>query len=283
MKYLRTLLQLSSILPLQCLSATFSPESAFDCNTFLTHSVHLNPYHYNPYIPIETWDQIQPYFLPHNHPIKHILDKIFSENRVCFDRESFIEAGFRPLQGPRLPGNLVVGKHPALKGYLVKIYFDNQDACESFNFLRRASGAQSIRRCIQKHKYQKFFDVPKKWIYPLPLYPEPLTGPGYFPKGCILIVEDMHLLGHQDNARAFYRNITPPLLDALYTVLTEEGLIDSIYLGNIPFNEEGKITFIDTEHHHLWPVKYDCLTRYLNPEMQAYWQKLINSGPPKTQ
>ena len=62
--------------------------------------------------------------------------------------------------------------------------------------------------------------------------------------------------------------------------LTEEGLKDSVFPDNIPFTKDGKMAFIDTEHHHLWPVDYYRLERYLSPEMKTYWKNLTHSFSP---
>jgi len=230
-------------------------------------------YPYNPYVDIETWDKLKPYFLPYDHPIRPVLDKIFASERVTLNRESFEAAGFK-LRPPKNPTNLVVGKHPRLKGYLVKSFLDIQTVCEWDNYVKRIDGAQSIQQCIENHGYQKDFKVPKKWLYPLPSDSSSPDDPQYQRRNFILLVEDMHILGHRANTSYYKNRITPEKLDALYVILTEVGLIDSLFKGNIPFNKSGKINFIDTEHHHLWPIKYERLLKCLSPKMQTYWQNL---------
>lgn len=234
-------------------------------------------YPYNPHVDVATWDRVKPYFLPIDHPIKTILDTIFQSDRVTLSRENFAAAGFT-LNAPKDPGNLVVGKHSLLQGYLVKAYLDNQYAFEWGNFIGRITGAESIQKCIEKHHYEDLFRVPKKWIYPLPLDPSPPEEENYHRKNFILIVEEMPLLDHHQNAKAFKNKITPQILDALYVIIHEEGLIDSVFRGNIPFDSSGKLNFIDTEHHHLSPIPYEHLTRYLSPEMQMYWQNLYTQS-----
>ncbi len=240
-------------------------------------SFNLFSFSYNPYVEQEIWDQLKPYFLPIKHPAKEILDEIFQADRATFSRESFIAAGFE-VNAPKQPGNLLVGKHPRLKGFLVKAYLDNQDAAEWDNFFKRATGALSIKKWIKDNHYKKYFDVPKKWIYPLPITPSPPPG-DYFRKNFILLVEDANILNHHHNGIAFKRKITSEHLDALYRIITELGLIDSVFRGNIPFNRSSKICFIDTEHHHRWPINYNRLLRYLSPEMQLYWQSVTGCEP----
>src|SRR5205085_2684107 len=67
-------------------------------------------------------------------------------------------------------------------------------------------------------------------------------------KRYILVVEDMHLLSSSENADAYVLDMNKAKLNALYIMLTENLLIDSIFIDNIPFCKDGKIAFIDTEH-----------------------------------
>ena len=230
-------------------------------------------YDYHPSIDLTVWDALQPYFLPTDHPVRSILDLIFKSDRVTLNREKFIAAGF-DVNDPKASGNLIVGRHPLLPGYLIKAYLDTQIEWEWENFFRRVTGARSIEQCIQKYGFQNYFEVPKKWIYPLPLNPSPPSNGAYYRKNFILLVEDKYILNQAENAKAFRNRITPQILNALYLVLTEEGLIDSVFRGNIPFNHFGRMCFIDTEHHHHGPIPYYNLDRYLSPEMRIYWQSL---------
>lgn len=226
----------------------------------------------NPLVEADIWQRLEPYFLPDQHPIKSKLDHLFQKKRVTQSRQMFEAAGFVKIKR-REPTNLIIGRHPDLTGYLLKVYLDTQPpVCEWCNWLKRIEGAHSIRVCLKRHRFQHFA-VPKKWIYPLPEEPSPPSH--YHRKNFILVVEDMRILKGEDNRQAFKDKITPEILEELYIILTEEGLIDSVYLDNIPFTKSGKIAFIDTEHHHLQPVKYEKLTRYLSTDMQAYWHAII--------
>lgn len=261
--------------------ATISNALPIQCKKTIKHAVKKNhsreDYPYNPHVSLETWDSLKPYFLPYNSPVRIILDPIFQSERVTLDRESIAAAGFKILR-TQGTGSVCVAKHPRLEGYLVKIYPDNQVICEWENFLRRVKGAQSIDLCIQMHGFQNHFRAPKKWIYPLPIELSPPDDAQYMQKNFILIVEDMNILSMKDNSKAFKTQITPQILDELYTIITEEGLFDSVFRGNIPFNKEGQMNFIDTEHHHGWPIKYHFLLRYLSPEMASYWQNITTPG-----
>lgn len=239
-----------------------------------THrNIDVFDYPYHPNVDCGVWEKLKPYFLPLNHPIKSTLDHIFESGQVILNREKFVSAGFK-ASSQKKPGNLVVGLHPHLRGFLVKAYFDHQDVCEWDNYLKRVMGAQSLQRCIQNHGYEKKFKVPKKWIYPLPLKSLLSHNPLSYQKNFVLIVEDMEILNDKENKRIFKNQMTPLTLDRLYEIITEEGLIDSVFRDNIPYNKFGKICFIDTEHHHLWPINYYHLKGTLSFEMGRYWETI---------
>lgn len=230
---------------------------------------------YNPLVPPDVWNKLEPYFLPPHHPIRAQLDKFFKQMRVTQSKEHFEKAGFaKPKM--RKPTNIVIGRHPRFKNYLFKVYLDTQPPlCEWTNWVQRIEGARAIRACLERHGFQHF-SVPQKWIYPLPLDPSPPESPEFHRKNFILIVENMNVLPSKSNLKAFKEKITPQILRELYVILKEEGLIDSVYPDNIPFTQTGKLAFIDTEHRYPGnSVCYDKLTPFLSPEMQEYWQSLI--------
>jgi hypothetical protein len=275
LSYTRTVLKQDSIHP-DLLNREEISSSYFCFDTF---SLPLRPskdrmsnYGYNPLVPLTVWLELEPFFLPVNHPIKAKLDRIFKSTRAIQSKDNFTHAGFEETKECKVT-HIVVGQHLSLKGYLIKAYLDTQPTfSEWIHWLNRIRGSQAIQKCINKYKYTQF-KVPQKWIYPLPLEPSPPLDPLYIRKNFILVVEDMHILKHTDNRKA-YKKITSELLDQLYVILTEEGLIDSVFPDNIPFTKKGSIAFVDTEHYHEWPVKYDRLDRFLAPSMRDYWLKL---------
>jgi len=231
-------------------------------------------YPYNPHVPIDTWLALEPYFLP-DHALRKKLDAIFTKQRVTQSPQTFAKGGFgKPKL--RQPTNIVIGRHLSIPHYLFKVYLDSQPPLIDWdNWVKRIEGARAIRECLQRHHF-KHFVVPKKWIYPLPMKPSPPNTSEYYRKNFILVVEELAILDQQENKKAFQKKITPQILDELFVILTEVGLIDSVYIDNIPFTRDGKIAFIDTEHHQSnQEVPYHKLTRYLSPPMQNYWQKLI--------
>lgn len=224
-----------------------------------------------------TWHALSQYFLPPNHPIKEALDRIFS-SRVTLNGEALAQAGFYNPQ-PREFSRIIVSGHPDLQNYLIKVYTDDQPNIEWIDFKNRIEGANYIQEAINRHGYSRYFQVPKKWLYPLPVHPSP--PPESFQKHFVLVVEDMNISPKKTNFKQWQgATLTPKLLDAVYVIIQDVGLDDSIYPFNLPFTKKGKLAFIDTARHHLWPIPFDKLTKYLSPKMQQYWRKLIaNHGP----
>lgn len=96
-------------------------------------------------------------------------------------------------------------------------------------------------------------------------------------KNFILIEEDMEIYNDSENENLWRSNVvTKELLSSLYMILQNLALHDCAKPSNIPFSHDGRIAFIDTLTWNEWSVKYKKLTPYLSPEMQKYWQQLIN-------
>lgn len=235
----------------------------------------------NPHVDPQVWEELEPYFLPEDHPIKAQLDEIFITNhRVILDANSLVQAGFKAPKPGHKPTRPYVLKHPKLKSHLVKMFTDDNGVNEWELWVKRIKGAYYTQQCIYKHGYEKYFSVPKKWIYPLPAEPSPPNG--FHRKNFILVVQNMKILKKDENKRTWKSMaVSPALLDALYIIVDEVGLADSLFVFNIPFSRiDGRISFIDTEDYHIWPVNYARMKQYLSPALQIYWDMLIeNEGP----
>lgn len=234
----------------------------------------------NPHVDDETWEMLTPYFLPDHHPLKAPLDRIFSKPRVLASKKSLRAAGFTPLAHPQ--NRLIIARHSKLKGYLIKAYLDDAPTTDWIWWKKRIDGAHTIQNSINQHGYQSLMKVPQKWIYPLPDHTLPRVVNGIERKNFILVVEDMKLLSPEKNLSAFKHKLTKQHLNALYTVILENLLIDSVYADNIPFSKDGRIAFIDTEHcmDTTQPVRIERLAQYFSSEMHAYWEQLIQHGVP---
>lgn len=235
------------------------------------------------YVSQDVWNEVKEYLIANNHPIKKTLDRIFSNSRVLYDLESMRGAGFDALP-PQHQTQMIVAKHPDLQGYVIKAYLDEQDYYKGMPeyeyWIKRVKGAELIRESINAHKYDHFFKVPKKWLYLLPDDPSPPST--YLRKMFILVVEDMELFDNNTNENLWGSEwVTEDLLDALYTITTELGLLDSARPENCSFSIDGKGAFVDTELYHKSRVKYFRLTPYLSPSMQKYWKKITKNKKKK--
>lgn len=227
----------------------------------------------NRHITPDVWDQVEPYLLPPNHPIKKNLDLLFSKSRITSDEASILNAGF---EYPSQHGsNVQAVKHPLLKGYFIKMYCDIDGYHDEWRkLLWRIDGANQLREGIEALGYQKLMKVPRKWIYPLPEEPSPAPHQLEHRRNFILIAEDMETVGRRRNFQYWKSKPTIRLLRALSVIVTEFGLKDSCHIDNIPWCKDRKIAFVDTEKHHSWPVRYQQLNECLSEQKSSCWKKL---------
>jgi hypothetical protein len=226
----------------------------------------------------ELLKEIYAYLIPDNLEIKHQLDKMFKANRAILNPKALIKAGFTKAK-PRKFTRIIVTTHKHFPGYIFKIYLDAQryksDEPEQIVFLNRVKGALAITKFIADNNLQDFFKVPKKWIYLVPGKPIPSKDFQY--KNFILVEEDMHLLDKEANALAWKSyKVTKELLVGLYQILKEIGLRDCAKIDNIPFSEDGKVAFIDTQSYGYKSVPFKRLKKALSSEMQEFWDSLIH-------
>lgn len=233
-------------------------------------------------VDVVVWDTLEPYFLPPEHPMKKKLDRIFSSSRVTASSKALKSAGFIPLEDKEQ--DLIVAKHPEMPGYLIKLYYDNHDVKdrpgikgEGQYWLNRIKGVQRVNNSIRKHGYENIFVVPDKWIYPIPAKPSPtcINSVQCYPKHFILVSNELNLVSHRENEKLYKEINDPAVLEALYTVMKESHLYDSVYIDNNIYTKEGKIAFIDTEDMDRKPILFNEMTVYFNPDMQRYWLKLL--------
>lgn len=220
----------------------------------------------------EDWEGLTPYFLPDDHPIKKTLDKLFSSKDVLKNETTLNAAGFK-LKTGRGHSKAYVLQHKKLKKFLVKAYTDEQVMFADWQtWLRRIEGALTIDSAIIRLGFEHWFKVPKKWLYQVPRNQENVEE-----KNFVLVVEDMQLFDQRGNAIIWNGTefVTKEKLNALYTIVQEEGLLDSLYIDNIPFSTDMKIAFVDTEHVHKWPVVSRRFAPYLAGKLQPYWLYLI--------
>jgi hypothetical protein len=261
LKFVKFLLNLNFLLLFSCLSAN--------------HLFANDNYERHPDIDIKVWEKLSPYFLPRELPIRSKLDALFSQ-RVSQSSETMRAAGFKkPSRRPF--SNMVISKHSKLKGYYIKLFTDDMSCPQEWNKLMdRIRGAAAASKVIKKHHYENYFKVPKKWIYPLPIQPEPSIRcqRKYF----ILVAEDMNIFKKKENYKRWEGSIMSlKRLEALFTVLKEAGLGDCNRAFNVPFCKDDKMAFIDTEVYGRH-VNFDIMKKYLSTKMQDHLQLLIDTN-----
>lgn len=222
----------------------------------------------------EVWDCCAEYFIPVDHPAKRVLDEIFGmAPRAIQSSKSLRKAGFKNTKPGKWSGTIVT-RHKKLKGYLVKLFTDEQTQyIDSKKLIQRAEGARSVRATVDRLGWGSIFKVPQKWIYPLPAPSGALKKEER--KNFILLVEDMDLMSETENLSKWASDSLPrKTLKILHQLLDEEGLSDSVYAFNLPFAKDGRIALIDLEQHHRWPIPYHKLCKYLSTKNSLYWKSL---------
>lgn len=220
----------------------------------------------NPHVSSQERRAVKIGLMPLEHPIRPILNSIFSPSRAMASVAALRKAGFKILKiQPR--SYILVVRHPRMPGYLIKLYLDSESREKKghpgwYWFMKRILGRNSLARCIEKNEIKRI-KVPGKWIYPLPH-----STRNHF----VLVVEDMNLLSSRENILAWKNNVTKELLDELYTIIRKCGG-SSLRPSNIPFCKNGKIAFIDTEYPGAKP-DYVSIRPYLSPAMRSYWDTL---------
>ncbi|MFA6915989.1 MAG: hypothetical protein WC222_06300 [Parachlamydiales bacterium] len=231
----------------------------------------------NPFITKRARDEIAPFMLPSNHPLKSTVENLFGIERVTLNEEAFANAGFVTLYSqPR--SFIKVARHPLLPGYLVKTVLDSEPrqkkGMQSWEwFVRRCVGAKLMQKVIRNKRCQ-YFIVPQKYLHPLPAYPE--VPDNYSRQIAILLVEELDLVSEEENLLAWKTKITKEHLKELYSILTHSPGI-TLRPDNIVYTTDGKFAFIDTEYLRARPYLSN-IKHYLSDEMKAYWSKLRKKG-----
>lgn len=218
------------------------------------------------------WQIVETHIIPDTHPVKGKLDQVFSSPNILNSTETMRKAGFKIVK-ERREGHCYVAFHKKLKGYVIKFYCDQQINNDWDHWMRRINGAKAIAGAIERHGVQHLFCVPKKWIYPVFRNSD---NPGL--KNFVLVAEEMQVYDGQANLDLWKQTkwMNKEKLTLLQKIISEEGLIDSIYPDNLPFCTDKRICFIDTEHSGGREIRYHRLTRYLPKKLQGYWTEMTH-------
>lgn len=223
----------------------------------------------------EESSEAEKWLLPKDHFLQDSLTKIFNrEPKSYFDTILMIKLGFETIKISSNKRACIVARHPALKGFVFKFYRNGKSKINSTGLLlARINGAEKIKNAILENQYESFFIVPKKWLWKPPQRVKKKHMSQY-----LLIAEEIKILNKEKNSKAWSTIPSNEFLLALYALLNDLGLNDSVYIDNIPFTKDGKVAFVDTEHYNNWPVDFTKLLNCLAPQMQAKWQEIIQKG-----
>lgn len=223
--------------------------------------------------------KLRPYILPEKHPLRIKLSNIFNQVRATQNIEAFTAAGFNVISiGPRSFVHVAV--NDSLPGYIFKAYMDTElrkkKGRPGWHWLvQRCKGAAQVRQAIKDHDVTRF-TVAKKWIFPLPARPRPPLDLHHTCHVAILAATDMQLTSMRDNLHAWKTVITKEHLKELYKIISQaKG--SSYRPDNIWYTVHGTFAFIDTEYPAQTP-DYVSIRKHLAPEMQEYWDKLVDKG-----
>lgn len=250
----------------------FAPLSATDA------TLNYPNFQDNPLLDRGMQASIAPFLLPIDHPIKPALDSIFSTSRAIENERTLVDAGFTVIAGPMLYSFVIVARHPAVPGFVFKLYLDSESRLRKeiphWKWLvRRCAGAWGIKKVIKRENI-RYFSVPDKWLYVLPVYPYSNV---LNPQPIVLVETDMEPEAPEVTKHMWKTAIRHKHLDELYSILKEgHGGRGTLCLpSNVPYTKSGKFAFTDTEDPRA-ELKLTHVTKYLSKDMQRYWDSLID-------
>ncbi len=229
--------------------------------------------------PLLTPEQIelfQQFVLPADHPARIVLDQIFSETRATLDLEHFLDAGFclTRVQGAQV----VVAKHPALPGYVVKAHLDDQkEVSDIVRLGTRLVGARLVQEIIANQGLT-CVKAPAMWAYPL-LLAEPFPrSRRYKRKHFMIVAEDVRPLPQEENLLLWKSEaVTKHHLDELFHIITIMRFHD-MNPSNVPFCEDGYLYIVDFEDYWRPVPNTTGIAASLSEGNQIYWNSLIMGG-----
>lgn len=209
------------------------------------------------------YEDICGYVLPVDHPCSSVLDSFFSCSGILRSEKDLEKKGFIIIC--RRSSGLIVARHWALPGYLIKLYLKScrkskEEILE--RLVNRCRGAENIRNLIERERLC-YFTVPDKWVYFTPCKE----------KIPILIVTDMDIVSRKQSIHAWKNFITYASLEELYCIISH-GYASSALPTNIPYTRSGLFACIDTEDPIREP-RFENVKKHICPKMAAYWDELV--------
>jgi hypothetical protein len=170
-------------------------------------------------------------------PFVTVLETLFTDPKMFSSFDRFREAGFHLVD--RAETKIMAGSHRRLRGYLVKKYNNDRSGKDQLrNYMHRIEGARLLRGFIAEHDFQHV-TVPQKFLYELP---------PAFPERYLVIAEKLDLVSRSNTERAYGKLDREQGRELAVILYYFRGLNSTA--ANLPFTEDGKIAFIDTERWH---------------------------------
>lgn len=170
-------------------------------------------------------------------PIFSLLAELFTDSKMFRSFDDFSSAGFALVE--HAPHKIMAGRHKRARGYLFKKFDNDRPGKKQLgNYMHRIEGSRLISTFIGEHGFSRVV-APKKWLYELP---------SSFPERYLIVAEKVDLISRNDTESAYDR-IGKKQMQELATILYYFRGLNST-ASNLPFTEDGKIAFIDTERWH---------------------------------
>lgn len=170
-------------------------------------------------------------------PILFLMGELFTDPKMFGSFDRFNSAGFSLVD--HAPHKIMTGSHKRARGYLFKKYDNDKPGKKQLrNYMHRVEGSRLIRSFISEKGFSRVM-APRKWLYEL--------SPS-FPERYLVVAEKVDLVSRSDTERA-YERIGKEQMHELANILYHFRGLNST-AANLPYTEDGRIAFIDTERWH---------------------------------
>ena len=202
-------------------------------------------------------------------PILALVGELFTDPKMFGSFDRFESAGFSLVE--HAPHKIMTGSHKRAKGYFFKKYNNDKPGKKQLrNYMHRVEGSRLIRTFIAEHGFSRVV-APRKWLYELP---------ASFPERYLLVVEKADLVSRSDTESAYGR-IGKEQMHELANILYHFRGLNST-AANLPYTEDGRIAFIDTERWHhdkdLLRKVGDRLSGERRKQSEAVFKELRSKG-----
>jgi hypothetical protein len=170
-------------------------------------------------------------------PIYARLPALFTDRRMFDSYDRFRSEGFRLAEHSE--HKILCGSHKSMGGFLFKKYNNDRPGRDQLlNYMFRIEGSRVIRALIMERGFTSVI-APQKWLYELP---------PSFPERYLVVAERLDLVSESETLRNYDRIGRDQMRELATMLYYFRGLNSTA--SNLPFTEDGKIAFIDTERWH---------------------------------